>query len=90
MKAWRTVWDQVPSIVIAETRAKAVWITMLAIEDANYHASWVDIRARRAPEFDHLADPLPCGRRAGINTAMTPEWARRPCRCTKCEEARDR
>ena len=61
MKAYQTVaWLGSPqAIVFAETRNKARHITRVAALDAGYTVNWIEIKARRRPDLDHLHARFP-------------------------------
>ncbi len=58
MKAYRCWWTRMPDergIYIAATLAKAKYLVFLAIEEAGWNPSFVDLRGERAPEYDAWA-----------------------------------
>lgn len=54
-RAFRTTWSGIESIVAAEDVSHAKLRTMCTARDAGYPAKWIEIRVRRAPEYDDWA-----------------------------------
>jgi hypothetical protein len=84
MKAFRTITNLITSVVIAETAGKAKHATYLSAKESGFKVNFLDIQVWRLKSLDHLAKPLPCGRQIIPNCVMTPEFANKPCGCTKC------
>ena len=58
MKAWlcNTKDGSFPSIVFAETRGRARYLMAQSAADANYQYTYADMNARRATEYDWIAE----------------------------------
>ena len=54
-RAYRTTWQGIVSIVAAESVAQARSRTQASANEAGYWPQWIDIRVRRAPEYDGWA-----------------------------------
>lgn len=80
-------WD---GIVLTDRPSRAKAAMTRSARAAGYGYAYTSARVTRAPGFDHLADPLTCSRRCEPNRPYTLEYASAPCRCTKCEAARER
>lgn len=83
-RAYRTQAAGITSIVIATKRSIATKVTMDSATECGWYVGWTDIRTTRAPEFDHLAHPLPCSREYPRNRPTCPGAARKPCDCSRC------
>lgn len=59
MKAWRTEVMGIVSLVVTETRNKAMTITWRAANNAGYVVMYHYVSARRAPAWDSAAERLP-------------------------------
>lgn len=55
MKAYKTTFNGIDSIVPANSREKAKAITKCAAEGAGHVVDWIKIRAVRCPELDEWA-----------------------------------
>lgn len=67
-KAWLTEWKGLPCVVAAETRGKAVARTIRQAQEASWYPRFVDVTARRAPQWDRWAEQDTTGR------AYAPEY----------------
>jgi hypothetical protein len=54
-QAWRTTAAGVTSIVAAETRGKAIAITMRAAREVGYMVAFHEVKASRVPEYNEWA-----------------------------------
>lgn len=84
MKAYKTRLGITTCVAIAETAGKAKYATYLSAKEAGYKYHFVQVKAHRLKSLDHLTKPLPCGRQLIPNCVMTPEYAMKPCGCSKC------
>lgn len=55
-RAYRTTWNGIVSIVAAESRTGARYARYWNAVNAGYCLSLIDIRVRRAPEYDGWAE----------------------------------
>lgn len=90
MKAYLVQLGSYDAVVLSETRSKAKAAMLRSAHEAGYERyRYIDVRATRAPGFDHLITPLPCSRRVEPHKPYSLEYVSAPCRCSKCEEARN-
>jgi hypothetical protein len=54
-RAYRTTWKGFTSIVAAESVAQARSRTKACANEVDWYPAWIDIRVRRAPEYDGWA-----------------------------------
>lgn len=55
-RAWRTTLHGLTSLVVAETRGRAIAITLRSARKAGFSSKWQQVRATRAPEYDAWAE----------------------------------
>ena len=63
MKAYAVTWIQMPDVQVffaASTPGKASYSAFLMLRDTRRDARITDLRTRRAPEWDHLAELKTC------------------------------
>ena len=89
MKAYLVTLGGRDGIVLSDARPDAKSAMLRSAKDAGYKYKYIDVRATRALGFDHLANPIPCGRRYEPNKPYTLDYASAPCLCSKCEAQRD-
>ena len=62
MKAYRitiTSWPELTVLAVAETRGQAKSLVKLDTESAGWAIPFINFRAKRAKELDHLASGIP-------------------------------
>ncbi len=84
VKGWQVkAGDSVTSIVFAETRSKAKYVTFRSASEVGYDVKFSDLTARRAKQFDCIAN----GR--GKYECLTVEHAERLAQLQRDAKARE-